>query len=140
MARKLGVGDSEILAIAHLAQHGELSQVRLAALLDLSSGGTAALVQRLEREGHVSRRATEADRRLRLVALTPSTVDRATEFYEPLVSELDALLAGFGEDAEAITAFLDALASITERHVEELLEGDATHPPAPATLTPGLWG
>jgi DNA-binding MarR family transcriptional regulator len=140
MARKLGVGDSEILAIAHLAQHGELSQVRLAALLDLSSGGTAALVQRLEREGHVTRRATAADRRVRLVALTPSTVRRATAFYEPLVSELDALLAGCDAGGEAIAQFLDALASITERHADELLEAGAGASRAPEVLTPGLWG
>jgi DNA-binding MarR family transcriptional regulator len=140
MARKLGLSDSEVLAVAHLAQHGELSQTRLAGLLDLSSGGTAALVQRLERDGHVTRRGTDDDKRLRLVRLTPGTVRRAAEFYGPLVADIDALLERSSDDEDAITRFLDALASITEQHADRVWRGATADETVVASLTPGLWG
>ena len=49
IARSLGLADIEMLALVHLAEHGALAPSAIASLLDLSSGGATALVQRLER-------------------------------------------------------------------------------------------
>ena len=40
LARRLGLTDSEVLAVQHLAREGELTPGHLGALLQLSSGGT----------------------------------------------------------------------------------------------------
>ena len=71
ISRRLGLSESEMLAVAHLAQRGRLSPSELAELLDLSSGGVTALVQRLELAGHVERQAHPTDRRSVLLELSP---------------------------------------------------------------------
>src|SRR3954451_24494009 len=57
LARRLGLTDSEVLAVQHLARAGELTPGQLGGLLQLSSAGTTGLVRRLERAGHVTRHA-----------------------------------------------------------------------------------
>lgn len=47
LSRRLGLTESEMLAVAHLAQRGQLPPSELGALLGLSSGGVSALVARL---------------------------------------------------------------------------------------------
>src|SRR5688572_31374156 len=76
MSRRLGLSESEMLAVAHLAQHGRLSPSALGQLLDLSSGGITALVQRLEGAGHLVRRRHPTDRRSVLVELSDELVAR----------------------------------------------------------------
>ena len=46
VARTLGLTDIEMLALVHIAHQGELAPSALGRLLDLSSGGVTALVQR----------------------------------------------------------------------------------------------
>src|SRR2546423_6062548 len=69
LARVLGLIDSEVLAIQHLAREGALTSRQLGALLRLTSGGTTALVQRLERLGYVERAPNPRDRRSTLLQL-----------------------------------------------------------------------
>ena len=139
MARTMLLGDSEVLAVVHLAQHGELTQTRLAELLDLSSGGTAALVQRLERGGHVRRREGEQDKRLRFVSLSEATAERAARFSQPLHDEIDELLQQAG-GGEAVLRFLDDLAALTETHAEQARRRPPSPGPEAAGVRPGLWG
>ena len=142
IARQLGMNETEMAAIAHLAQHGELTQTRLGELLDLSSGGTAALVQRMEREGHIVRREDPNDKRVRLVSITPATIDRAAQAYAPLVADLERLLEGLGDDGAVITLFLDSLVDVTERNAD--LAWNGTRPPpiqdSRLDVVPSLWG
>ena len=55
LARRLGLTENEVLAVQHLARAGELTPGQLSARLQLSSGGTAGLIQRMQRAGHVTR-------------------------------------------------------------------------------------
>lgn len=141
IARQLGVSDTEMAAIAHLAQHGELTQTRLGELLDLSTGGTAALVHRMEREGRVVRREDPSDKRARLVSIAPAMVERAARAYAPLVADLERLLRELGDKEPLITAFLTSLVEVSEANAERAWEGmrpelDAAKVPA----VPSLWG
>jgi DNA-binding MarR family transcriptional regulator len=142
VARQLGMNETEMVAVAHLAQHGELTQTRLGELLDLSSGGTAALVQRMERDGHIVRREDPTDKRVRLVSITPSTVDRAARAYAPLVADLERLLAELGDDGTLVTRFLDSLVELSEDHAERAWNG--TRPllvkSSRLDAVPSLWG
>src|SRR5262245_9533064 len=69
LGRLLGLTDTEILAIQHLARAGELTPGQLASLLQLSSGGATGVIDRLERAGHVERRPHWRDRRSTAVSL-----------------------------------------------------------------------
>ena len=76
LGRRLGLAENEVLALAYLARHGELTPSALGRLLGLSSGGATTLAQRLERAGHVERADNPQDGRSNLLHLTPGTVTR----------------------------------------------------------------
>ena len=142
VARRLGISETEMVAVAHLAQHGELTQTRLGELLDLSSGGTAALVQRMERDGHLLRREDPGDKRVRLIRISPATIDRAASAYAPLVADLERLLEELGDDEPLVTRFLSSLVDVSETHAEHAWTGMRPSPlhASQARAGPGLWG
>jgi DNA-binding MarR family transcriptional regulator len=141
VARQLGMSDTEMAALAHLAQHGELTQSRLGELLDLSPGGTAALVQRMERDGRVVRREAPNDRRARLISIAPAMAERAARAYAPLVADLERLLRELGDDEPLITAFLTSLVEVSEANAERAWNGMRPElEPARAPAVPSLWG
>jgi DNA-binding MarR family transcriptional regulator len=141
IARLLGVTESEILAMLHLARSGELTPGQLGSLLQLSSGGTTGLINRLERGGHVIRRADPRDRRSALVRLTASTEARAGEAWAPLVAEIDAATRELsGPEREAVTRFLDRASDAVERRVARMSrEADAVAHDALVVPLPALW-
>src|SRR5687767_14847140 len=77
VGRLLGLSETELLALQHLGMSGRLTPSALGSLLRLTSGGTTALVQRLERTGRVAREAHPADRRSTLLRLTPQAEEEA---------------------------------------------------------------
>ena len=141
LARRLGLTESEVLAVQHLARAGELTPGQLGGLLQLSSGGTTGLVQRLERAGHVTRHAHPHDRRSTVVRLTPATAVWASETWAPLVAELDALVEAVAPDGrEVVLRFVEAAAQAAECHADRLVHGaDTSARDALAVAVPALW-
>ena len=141
LARRLGLTESEVLAIQHLARAGELTPGQLGGLLQLSSGGTAGLLQRLQRAGHVSRRAHPHDRRSVVVRLTPAIADWATDAWAPFVAEIDSLVEALApDDRDVVRRFLDAAAQAAERHADRLVhDADTSAHDALAVSLPALW-
>ena len=140
LSRRLGLAESEMLAIAHLAQRGQLSPSELGALLGLSSGGVSALVARLEEAGHVEREAHPTDGRSNLVRLSPALVRRAGEAFAPLVDDLDRLSAELDEAERAVVRrYLERVAAISEDHARRARDTRAEAEP-PASPVPALWG
>jgi DNA-binding MarR family transcriptional regulator len=140
-ARLLGLGETDVLAIQHLAWAGALAPSRLGARLRLTSGGTTALVQRLERSGHITRQPHPHDARSTLLRLTERAEREVGRLYAPLVEDLDAAAAALDPAARvAVTAFLAGVADLAERHAAELARAaDAERPAVPAVPVPGLW-
>ena len=64
----MGLTHNEVLTLQHFARAGKLTPGQLAALLQLSFGGTAALLQRLQQSGHISRHTSPRDRPARCCA------------------------------------------------------------------------
>jgi len=91
LAGRLGFTENEVLAVQHLARAGELTPGQVGAQLQLSSGGTTAVLHRLQRAGHITSDVHPRDGRSAVVRLTPSMQESATESWAPLVAELDAL-------------------------------------------------
>lgn len=115
LAKALRVTDTELLALVHLAQQGDLAPSRIADLLDLSSGGATALIQRLERGGHVTRHSHPADRRSTLIRLTSQTAERLAEGDASLGDALGSLAADLTEEQQATVArFLAQVADLSE--------------------------
>jgi DNA-binding MarR family transcriptional regulator len=140
MSRRLGLSESEMLAVAHLAQHGRLSPSALGQLLDLSSGGITALVQRLESAGHLVRRRHPTDRRSVLVELSEELVARAEREFGPLVDDLERASRELSEEErEIVSRFLDRAVVLSEDHAQRA-RAEPEREPAAAAPAPGLWG
>jgi DNA-binding MarR family transcriptional regulator len=137
IARRLGLGDSELLAVAHLARRDRLTPGELGALLALSSGGVSAVIARLEDAGHVRREPHPTDRRSTVVSLSPALAERAARAFGPLVAELDRLADGLGEGEGAVRGYLTRVVEASERHADDALRSDRVKPAA--TPVPSLW-
>jgi DNA-binding MarR family transcriptional regulator len=139
--RMLGLSENEMLALQYLGLAGRLTPSALGSLLRLTSGGTTALVQRLERAGHVSRESHPHDGRSTLLRLTPRSEARATEAFAPLVAELDRLAGELSDaDRAVVGAFLGRVADAAERHAEDAARAvDARARAAIGEPVPGLW-
>ena len=140
LARTFGVTDVEMVALVHLTEKGELSPSTIAALLDLSSGGATALVQRLERSGHVTRHPHATDRRSTLIRLSPRTARRIDEAQRPLQDGLESVAAQLSAPARAAVAGVFAQLAALAEELEQSLRPPAR--PAPDALSspvPSLW-
>lgn len=142
ISRQLGLSDTEMLAVAHLAQRGQLSPSVLGDLLELSSGGVSTLIGRLEQAGHLVRTPHPTDGRSSLVGLSSTLVERAGRAFEPLVAEIDALTAELDDTERAVVgAFLERLADISEREAEAARSSaHQSKQKELAVPSPGLWG
>jgi DNA-binding MarR family transcriptional regulator len=79
----VGLKISEAYLLAHVHNHGPMTQTQLAERLGLGRAATGALVDGLERKGLVERRAAASDRRVWLVS--------STERAAPVVDEVTAV-------------------------------------------------
>lgn len=85
-----------------------LTAGRLGARLGLNSAGTTALVDRLERLGHVRRVRDTHDRRRVLVVLEETSVPFGRSVHEPLADRSAILLKGYDEhQLAALREFLE---------------------------------
>jgi DNA-binding MarR family transcriptional regulator len=139
-ARTLGITDIEMHALVHLAEQGPLAPSALAALLDLSSGGATALVQRLERAGHVTRQPHPTDRRSTLIRLSPQTAARLDAAASPVTRGLDSVAQELTEPQRmAVEVVLTHLVSVSEELEASLRRDSAAGPGARSRLVPSLW-
>jgi DNA-binding MarR family transcriptional regulator len=141
LARRLALTDNEVLAVQHLARAGGLTPGQLTALLQLSSGGTAGMIHRLERAGHVTRHEHPRDGRSTVVRLTPDIQAWAGDAWSALVDEIDSKVHELSErEAMLVQRFLEDVADATERHADRLAaDADvAAHDELTVPL-PALW-
>lgn len=141
LARDLDVSDSEVLAMQHLARAGELTPGQLGTLLQLSSGGVTALIDRLQRGGHVTRQGSARDRRSTTLRLTEAIAARASEAWSPFVAEIDRLVLKLSErDCEVVYGFVEAAAEAAQRHADRLVrDADVAARDRLAVPLPALW-
>ena len=85
----------------------EMTAGRLGAALGLNSAGTTALVDRLERAGHVRRVRGERDRRKVVIEVSEEAVELGQAFFGPLIDRTVRLLERYDErEKAAIRGFL----------------------------------
>jgi len=97
---------------------GELGQC-----LGISSGATTAVLDRLERAGHVPRVRDDRDRRRLTLHRAESATALLRTFSEPLDEAMDAIVVGYsGGELAVVQRFLDdAIGQVSEhrRHLGE---------------------
>ncbi|XUL94123.1 MarR family winged helix-turn-helix transcriptional regulator [Streptomyces galilaeus] len=100
-----------LIALMDAARAGEeMTTGRLGTALGLNSAGTTALVDRLERAGHVRRTRSEGDRRKVVVEVDQRAVELGQSFFGPLIGSAVALLQGYDErELAAIRGFLSGV-------------------------------
>jgi DNA-binding MarR family transcriptional regulator len=142
LSRRLSLTETEVLAIQQLGWAGRLTPTQLTDLVGLSSGGGSALVQRLERGGHLEREAHPLDRRSSVVRLTAATRATVEDVLGPLATDFDELAAGLSPAERVLVArFLTRAAEAQERRAEELgRDAELRERERLGVPLPGLWG
>jgi DNA-binding MarR family transcriptional regulator len=130
LARRMGMGTSEVAALEHLQAAGPMTPGRLGGRLSMSPAAVTALVDRLERRGHVERMPNPEDRRSALVRETEKGLRESLGHLWPYIEEMRGIEGGFTEKERAvISRFLKAATEAANRHAERLSE-ERQGPPA----------
>jgi DNA-binding MarR family transcriptional regulator len=113
---------SALLAVIHGDRVGRpLTPGELGHRLGISSGATTAVVDRLERAGHVRRVRDDRDRRRLTLHRCGSATALLGTFSEPLDTAMDAIVVGYsGGELAVVQRFLgDAIGQVCElrRHL-----------------------
>lgn len=109
LARRMGLGISEVAALEHLHSAGELTPKQLGERLFMTSGAVTALVDRLERDGRLERVPNPRDRRSSLLRPTPWGTEEVVGQLVPLVGEIHTLFESLSEEERTtIGRFLEA--------------------------------
>ncbi|MET7380421.1 MarR family transcriptional regulator [Streptomyces sp. NPDC005526] len=95
----------------------ETTAGRLGAALGLNSAGTTALLDRMERAGHVRRVRGADDRRRVVVEVDERAVALGRSFFGPLIDRTTELLRGY--DERELAAIRGFLAGVREAAADE---------------------
>ena len=98
VARRMGLGASEMAALEHLQGAGELTPGQLGRRLSMTSGAVTALVDRMERDGYVERSPNPNDRRRSLVRVTAVGAEEGMRHLRALAAELGEVIDGLSEE------------------------------------------
>ncbi|MDQ1717532.1 MAG: hypothetical protein QOE89_1485 [Pseudonocardiales bacterium] len=114
LARQLRLGASDLSALGHLDSDGPLTPRELATRMDITSGSITALLDRLERDGLLSRANNPSDRRSLIISITPTGRDTVRWVYEQFETAMHGALAAIGDLsrdrlAEILTVLADAM-------------------------------
>lgn len=117
--KHLGIGQSGWMTIAMVAKTAEpLSQRALADLVGVEGPSMVSMLDRLERDGFVTRSPCATDRRVKLVQLTPAGATVYEEVRKEGTAIRATLLAGL--DPQALAAATELLETLRRRIEENL--------------------
>jgi DNA-binding MarR family transcriptional regulator len=94
---------------------------RLGERLNLSSGSVTALVDRLERAGHIRRDRDTGDRRKVFLRYADQGAALASEFFRPLGRRTDRVMAEFTDgELETVRRFLAVMTATMREHRDQV--------------------
>lgn len=116
-----GLGRTDVralVAILDAARRGEaLTAGSLGAAVELSSASVTALLDRLERVGHVRRVRDATDRRRVVLEMSESALAAGGEFFGGLQRDLLQAMARYSDDELAVVRrFLTEMTAVIEHH------------------------
>ena len=120
-ATEHGLGRTDLralVAIMDAARSGRsLTAGALGSAVDLSSASVTALVDRLERVGHVRRSRDPEDRRRVVLEASDTAMAAGRSYFGALQQDMLAAMEGFDEGGlAAAQRFLTAMIEVIERH------------------------
>ena len=120
-AKPHGLGRTDVralIAIMDASRRGEpLTAGGLGAAVGLSSASVTALVDRLERAGHVHRVRDAADRRRVVLQMSEASMAAGAAFFGGLQRELVAAMDGFTDaDLDVVRRWLTAMTEVVVAH------------------------
>ncbi len=119
-ARRLGLGTTDVAALDRLLEDGPMGPAELGEHLGMRSASATALVDRLERAGHVERRPHASDRRRIAVVATPHAAGEAWRALGPLLERVERVAAELSPAEQAVVAgYLDRIAEEMRGYVRE---------------------
>ncbi|MFD5881102.1 MarR family winged helix-turn-helix transcriptional regulator [Streptomyces yangpuensis] len=112
-AARNGMHPTDVRALACLLDAARAAEPATAGLLGarlgLNSAGTTAVIDRLERLGHVARVRDEHDRRRILLRVEPAAIRLGREFFGPLIDGVLGVLDSFDPaERSTVRRFLTA--------------------------------
>ena len=116
-----GLGRTDVralVAIMDAARQGQaLTAGGLGAAVELSSASVTALLDRLERVGHVRRVRDAAARRRVGLELSDTALAAGVEFFGGLQRDLVGAMAGYtDEELDVVRRFLTEMTAVIEQH------------------------
>ncbi len=110
----MAMGENELIVLRFLTRRArgshDVTPIELARHLDISTASITALLDRLEKSGHVQRRPHPSDRRKLLVVATPHAEQHMRLILGTMHSRMMAATRGMTEaEAGAVAAFLDRM-------------------------------
>jgi DNA-binding MarR family transcriptional regulator len=117
---RFGLSRAEWRVMAHLSQEAEVSVREIHARVDMDKSKVSRAATRLEEAGIVTKRISDRDRRLVVLALTETGSAMMAELAQAAQEYHADLLNRLGEGAEAFLGGIDALTAgadgPTQRH------------------------
>jgi DNA-binding MarR family transcriptional regulator len=120
-AEQEGLGRTDVRALTSLmdaTRSGRpMTAGTLGAAVDLSSASVTALVDRLERMGHVRRVRDEQDRRRVVVEVSDTAMDAGRQFFGGLQRDLVARMERYGpEELAVVRRWLTEMTEVITAH------------------------
>ena len=131
--RTLGITRAQWLVLTRLHRHPGVSQSELADLMEVERASAGRMIDRLEANGWVERRAQNGDRRVKRVYLTPEAERVHRRIWRVAEATVDDALADLSvrEGAQ-----LRALLGRVKKNLVAVVDGAPTNGAAYAQLTP----
>jgi DNA-binding MarR family transcriptional regulator len=110
----MAMGENEMLVLRFLTRHGrrslDVTPIDLARHLGISTASMTALLDRLEKSGHLERRPHPSDRRKVLIVITSHTEDDMRQTLGSMHAQMMLATRGMTEaEATAVTQFLERM-------------------------------
>jgi len=133
----MAMGENELLVLRFLTRRArrdrDVTPVDLSRYVGVSTASMTALLDRLEKSGHLERRPHPRDRRKVLVVVTTHTEDDMRHILGAMHEQMMNATRGMTEaETVAVTRFLERM-----RHAVDEVTGELP-PSPPATDTPGI--
>lgn len=121
VARAIGVSPTETQCLYVLSRFGPSTPGELAKRINLTTGATTRMLDRLLAAGYVTRTPDPHDRRRVIIEAAGDGIDRVAALYAPLNADLAGLMSAFDAAALAdLAAFARAAEDVTERRIRDL--------------------
>lgn len=116
-----GLNRTDMRALDILNLRRRLTAGQLAASLRLTTGAITAVIDRLERAGHVARRQDADDGRLVVVEPTPAARRQGYLIFKGVTDDIEAIFDSCSDsDREVIAGFMQRVTRALSDRAEEL--------------------